>query len=281
MRFLIIDGYPKPSREELEAAGMPAAWRLFDRMLKRHVPDANADVIFPADVEDLHDVAGYSGILWTGCNLCLHGASDPRVERQITLAKNAFAAGVPQFGSCWAVQIAAVAAGGRVAANPRGREVGITRKIRLTEAGRRHPMYEGKPDVFDGFISHLDEVVEIPKGGTLLAGNDFTAVQAMEVRHLEGTFWGLQYHPEYRLGEMARLILARREPLRREGFFASDEEVDTHVAALEALDREPDRKDLRWCLAIDDDVLDEDRRQVEFRNWLRVCVGLQPAALAR
>ena len=52
------------------------------------------------------------------------------------------------------MQMAAVAAGGEVRKNPHGREMGFARKLRLTAEGRVHPMYEGKPDVFDGFISH-------------------------------------------------------------------------------------------------------------------------------
>jgi GMP synthase (glutamine-hydrolysing) len=37
---------------------------------------------------------------------------------------------------------------------------------------------------------------------------------------------------------------------------------------MEALYREPDRKDLRWLLAIDDDVLSDELRHCEFVNWL-------------
>jgi len=62
------------------------------------------------------------------------------VRGQLDLARAAFAARVPSFGSCWAAQIAVVAAGGIVRANPRGREMGIARKIALTPEGRGHPM---------------------------------------------------------------------------------------------------------------------------------------------
>lgn len=93
-------------------------------------------------------------------------------------------AGLPQYGSCWAAQIAVAAAGGHCAKNPRGREMGIARKIALTPEGRAHPMFEGKPSVFDAFTSHNDEITHIAPGGLDLAGNDFTAVQAVAVRHL-------------------------------------------------------------------------------------------------
>ena len=48
----------------------------------------------------------------------------------------------------------------------------------------------GKPDVYDGFIMHLDEVVTLPPGATLLAVNDHTHVQAIEVKHQNGTRQG-------------------------------------------------------------------------------------------
>lgn len=92
--------------------------------------------------------------------------------------------GVPQYGSCWAAQIAVAAAGGHCASNPRGREMGVARKIALSPEGRSHPMFEGKPSVFDAFTSHNDEVTHLPPGGIALGGNDFTTVQAVAVRYL-------------------------------------------------------------------------------------------------
>lgn len=271
MRYLIVDGYPEAARQELQTAGASSGGQLFERMLRRRAPQAESLICYPSDDESpwtSERLAGFSGVLWTGCSLCVHQQGDPRVERQVALCQAAFEAGIPQFGSCWAVQVAAVAAGGRVAANPRGREMGLARKIALTPEGRAHPMYRGKPSVFEAFICHLDEVVEIPEGGTLLASNSFTHVQALEVRYLQGTFWGLQYHPEYTVGEMARLAHARRPALVREGFFPDLAAADHYVARLEALQSDPQRRDLRWELAIDDDVLDEDVRQCELINWL-------------
>ena len=40
--------------------------------------------------------------------------------------------------------VVTVAAGGVVRANPKGREIGVGRRIALTRAGRDHPMYAGK-----------------------------------------------------------------------------------------------------------------------------------------
>jgi GMP synthase (glutamine-hydrolysing) len=185
------------------------------------------------------------------------------------MVDHAYEAGIPQFGSCWGVQIAVYVAGGDVKANPKGREMGVARKVFLTEAGRCHPMYEGKAPVFDGLVSHDDEITRLPECATLLASNDFTSVQAVEVKYKNGIFWATQYHTEYDIHEIARLILAREQKLTKQGFFQSHEDLIRLVNELETLFTNPSRKDLRWRLAIDDDLLCDHIRQLEFVNWLK------------
>jgi GMP synthase (glutamine-hydrolysing) len=274
LKFLIIDGYPKASRDEFDVAGMKHAWQLYAEMLKRHLREAECAVWFPSDEATPPDGEGpehYAGVLWTGCNLTIYHDED-RVKRQIEYAKKSYEAGTPAFGTCWGLQMAAAAAGGTVEPNPRGREMGLARKIHLTEAGQSHAFLAGKPFVYTGFISHLDHVTKLPPGATLLASNDFTEVQAIAVEHGKGAFWATQYHPEYNLHEVARLFVAREAKLLREGFFENHEALLTQVDKFEKLYTEPQRKDLRWQLDIDDDVLDDDLRQVEFRNWIEQLV---------
>jgi GMP synthase (glutamine-hydrolysing) len=275
IRLCIINGYPKPNREVLTRAGMCGADELYVRVLKKLMPDVRMETLFIADLDtslpDARQAEGYDGFIWTGSNLTIY-EDDPRVTRQIEFSRLIFGIGRPQFGSCWGLQMAAVAAGGEVRKNPRGREMGFARKLRLTAEGRRHPMYEGKPDVFDGFISHLDEVTRLPNGGVLLATNEHTRVQALEVRSGNGVFWATQYHPEYELAEMARLIVARADPLIKEGFFADRAALEAKVQRMEALASDPSRKDLRWDVAVGDDILDDQIRQCELRNWVRKMV---------
>jgi len=272
LRFLIIDGYAKQSRDELEAAGMKTAFQLYDDMLKRQLPGAASTVWFPSDNPTPPGGLGpahYRGILWTGCNLTVYHHDDVRVTRQIEFARRSYADGTPSFGTCWGIQIAAVAAGGEVAANPRKREMGIGRNIMLTAKGAKHPFLAGKARVYSGFVSHLDEVTRIPRGAVHLASNDFTNIQALAITHKKGTFWGLQYHPEYDLHEMGRLIIAREPKLLPEGFFSDHNALIAYVAQLEELHQNPGRKDLRWQLGIDDDLISADVRQIEFANWIK------------
>ena len=276
LRFLIIDGYPKDSRDELQQAGMKLAWKLYADMLVQHLSQAVYDVLLPSDpganMPSTTDLQSYAGIIWTGCNLSISDTENRTVSSQIELAKRAYEVGVPSYGSCWGIQMAAVAAGGEVKPNPKGREMGLARKIHQMPEAYNHPMFEGKPRVFEGFVSHDDMVTQIPPGGTLLACNSFASVQALAVTHKNGTFWATQYHPEYDLHEMARLIVAREEKLIAAGFFGDHEDLAELVDRMEALAAKPDRKDLRWQLAIDDDVLSDSIRQCEFANWLNKLV---------
>jgi GMP synthase (glutamine-hydrolysing) len=276
LRFVIIDGYSPQSRANLEKAGMALAWKLYADMLLQHQADAVYDVLLPSDpgfvFPQMQDLEAYAGIIWTGCDLSINDTDNPSVSGQIRLAQQAYEVGVPSFGSCWGLQMAVVAAGGCVEPNPRGREMGLARKIALTPEGVAHPMYEGKPAVFEGFISHDDMVTDMTAPCIRLAGNDFTHVQAVTVTHKNGSFWATQYHPEYNLYEMARLIVAREEKLIRFGYFRGHDDLVDLVKRMEALAAEPKRKDLRWQLVIDDDVLDDSIRQCEFVNWLNKLV---------
>jgi len=271
-RFLVVDGYTKAAREELQVGGASIAADLYVDMLRKNAPSgAECDVIFPADpgvkLPEGESVKEYDGVAWTGCSSCVF-SGEPDVEAQIAFARECYCQGVPGFGSCWAAQIAVVAAGGEVALNPNGREMGIAREISLTEAGRAHPLYKGKPDVFDAFTSHDDQVTVLPSGSVLLSGNDFTRVQSVVVKH-EGTeFWGLQYHPEYDLHEMARLMFCRLKKLIRLGFFKDEAEGLAHIDQLEALHDDTNRDDISKVLNLKSDVMDESLRTVEARNWI-------------
>ena len=272
LHFLVIDGYRRDGRESLVAGGATTAGKLYERMLLGCRPDASVDILYPADpgsaLPEGAALAAYDAIAWTGSSLTVHDGGDPAVRPQIELARAAFEAGIPSFGSCWAAQIAVVAAGGRCAVNPRGREMGIARKITLTDDGRAHPLYIGKPRVFDAFISHEDEITHLPSGALSLAGNAFSGVQAVCVTHGRGTFWAVQYHPEYDLHELARLTHARMDRLVGMGLFADAEAARDYVGKLETLHQDPSRRDLAWLLGIDDDVMNEDVRQIEVRNWI-------------
>jgi GMP synthase (glutamine-hydrolysing) len=282
LTLCVINGYPRANRQVLAEAGVTQADELYLNFLRRYVPAGRFETLYVADL-DVGLPAGtaltsYDAFIWTGSNLTIYH-DRPEVTRQIELCRAIFEAGVPQYGSCWGVQMAAVARGGEVRKNPNGREWCIAREITLTEAGRSHPLYTGKPGRFDGFIMHLDEVSRVPEGGTVLATNRHTPVQSLAVRHPDGgEFWATQYHPEYNLYEMARLLIARKKPLTEEGFFREEAEVERYVERLTALSQHPDDTALRQELKIGSDILGSEIREAELRNWLHHLVVPQMQA---
>ncbi len=271
LSICILNCYPRHSRERFDRTNVGHPHDMYMRFLRSYVPDAHVDVVFAADLDQELPagaaLTSYDAFIWTGSDLTIY-EDDPRVRRQIELARAIYKAGVPAYGSCWGIQMAAVAAGGEVQHNPNGREWGIARAIQRTEDGRRSLLLKGKPDVYDGFIMHLDEVTRIPSGGKWLATNEHTRVQALEVHYLNGTFWATQYHPEYDLYEMGRLIAARATPLVREGIFPDKEAVRTYAEKMKQLYQHPDDQALRRELDVGEDILDPAIRQQELRNWM-------------
>ncbi len=273
LKICVINGYPAANRKVLDESGVAQADDLYKDFFKWHTPNAQLDTLYIADLDAAlpsgTNINSYDGYAWTGSNLTIYHHDDPRVTRQIEFCRAVFDAGVPQTGSCWGVQMAAMAAGGTVEKNPKGREWSIARDIQLTDAGKNHPLYRGKPEKFDGFIMHLDIVSRIPNDGAVhLATNAHSYVQALEVKCGKGTFWGIQYHPEFNLDAMARLLIARKEPLTKEGFFKAENEVETLANKMIELYKNPQSQELRKALNVGDDVLTREIRQQEFRNWV-------------
>ena len=161
-----------------------------------------------------------------------------------------------------------MAAGGVVRRNPKGREVGFGRRIRATPEGARHPMYAGKPAVFEAMTVHLDEVETLPEGAQLLANNDHSQVQAATFRAGRASCWGVQYHPEYPFREMAAIFRRLRPSLVAEGFFMDEDEEAAFIADLEHFEREPANASLAWRHGIDGGVIAREFRTLEVANWI-------------
>jgi GMP synthase (glutamine-hydrolysing) len=272
-RFCIVNCYPAASRENFDRSDVGHPHDLFRDFLRREAPNATTEIVYVADPDFTQpsgtSIDDFAGFMWTGSDLTVYHTDDPRVDAQITFAKALMEAGAICWGSCWGIQLASLVAGGEVAANPRGREWGIARDITLTDAARTSPMLAGKPAVFDAFVMHLDEVTRLPQGTPLLATNTHTPVQAAVIERGAAAFWSAQYHPEYNLHEMGRLIAARAKALVREGFFADEAAVAAHAARMKELAADPARADLRAELDVGDDIIDPQIRELELRNWLR------------
>jgi GMP synthase (glutamine-hydrolysing) len=270
-RLLVIEGNsPQTMALHVAAGGVPASQGYSD-LLRELLPGASVDICYPGDpaavLPEGQSLEGYDGVAITGSALHIYNGG-AEVDRQIDLARTLLDTGTPVFGSCWGLQVVTVAAGGSVRRNPKGREIGFGRSIRLTEAGRKHPMYAGKRDVFNAPTVHFDEVEVVAPGMTVLASNEVSEVQSAEIRTNGSTAWGVQYHPEYPLCELAVITRRIGIGLIEEGFFADTADINTFAEDLDALDKNPEDKRLAWRHGISKNVLDKKLRTIEVANWI-------------
>ena len=271
-RVLIIDGYPKRVREKLVEDGATVAAALYTNTLKACRDDISCETVYAADLDSTLPAGvaleDFDGAVWTGSVVSVRDTEDSSVRRQIDFTRAVFDAGVPGFGSCFAIQIATVAAGGSVIHNPKGREVGIGLGLALTEAGRVHPVFEGRAPVFEAAMIHEDMVSTLPTGGVVLAENDMAPIQAATFPAGRSVFTGVQYHPEFHAAELGAILWRQRKALVREGFYPDFDAVRAVADDMIDLHKDPARADLRKKTGITDDLLDDTIRLTEVRNWV-------------
>jgi GMP synthase (glutamine-hydrolysing) len=269
-RILVIDGNVAEIRARQKAALGYDSGTGYAQALRRIDPSLKVDIVLAADSKPAFPaglgLASYDGVTMTGSALNIYNGGAP-VTRQVELVKAVFAAGMPFFGSCWGLQVAVTAAGGEVRANTRGREFGFARRILLTEAGRAHRMFAGKPATFEAPTVHRDEIVSLPPNAVTLATNEM-GLQAAAFTHGRGTFWGVQYHPEYDYLDIAVAAERYGGTLVNEGIFSDEQAVGAFASDLRALQATPADAALLWKHGLGPVMQDAALRLVEIRNWL-------------
>ena len=269
-RILVIDGNVAAMRARQAAAVGYDSGMGYVRILTRLMPQLRIDIVRPGDAEpELPPGAAlvdYDGAVMTGSALNIYDGG-AAVERQVDLVRAVFAAGVPFFGSCWGLQVAVTAAGGVVERNPLGREFGFARRIRLSEAGRAHPLYAGKPAVFEAPTIHRDSIATLPRDAVALASNEM-GLQAAAFVAGRSTVWAVQYHPEYDFIDIAAAGERYGTALVRDGLFADEAALRAFAADLRQLHANPDDAPLAWKHGLGPSMTDESLRLAELRNWL-------------
>ncbi len=275
-RFLVAESEPPEARAARRESVGRSAGETYVENLRDLAPGARCDRVKPADpgaeLPGGEALAGYDAVFLSGSPLHLYEET-PETRREVAFMRAVFASGTPAFGSCAGLQVATVAAGGTVRPGARGREAAFARRVTPTPEGGGHPLLRGRPPAFDAPAIHTDEVETLPDGATLLATNRLTPVQAVEIRYGAGLFWGVQYHPEITLAEVAAALRRQARELIEDGLARSPADVEAHADAIEALHREPERRDLAWRLGLDEEVTDPRRRTTELRNFIEHLVG--------
>ena len=270
VRFLIAESETAEQRESRRRTAGCSSGESYAATLRAIVPAAACDIVRPHETGPASDLrqplASYDAVFLSGSPLHVYDET-PETRRQVTFMRAVFASGTPSFGSCAGLQVAVAAAGGRVAKAAR-HEIGFARRIASSAAGAAHPLLAGRPPVWDALSIHSDAVQALPEGSVLLAGNALCPIQAAEIRHGDAVFWGVQYHPELTIAEIAAAMRRQVADVVEAGLAASLAAAEQQIALVDALGAEPGRRDLAWRLGVDDQTTDPARRQRELRNFI-------------
>ncbi len=114
---------------------------------------------------------------------------------------------IPMLGICFGHQLLAVAFGGKVAANPRGIEVG-TKKIFCSRYAEFDRLLNSSYPSFKAQVSHVESVLKLPENTVVLAYSEQEPNQAFRIGK---NIWGLQFHPEFDAGIIRKLIVSKAE----------------------------------------------------------------------
>ncbi len=155
---------------------------------------------------------GFAGVIVTGSGAMV---TDRLAWSEATAdwLREAAHAGLPLLGICYGHQLIAHALGGEVGWHPDGREMGTVEIERLAPSND-DPLFAGLPERFAAQATHLQSVLRIPEGATLLARSDHDPVHAFR---WGDAVWGLQFHPEFSATHMQGYVRARRIAMQREG----------------------------------------------------------------
>ncbi|MCL4354859.1 glutamine-hydrolyzing GMP synthase, partial [Patescibacteria group bacterium] len=124
-----------------------------------------------------------SGIILSGGPSSVYQKNAPLIDPGI------FSLGVPVLGICYGLQATAKALNGKVV--PGRKEYG---PAKLQMKSSNWPILEGLPKSFIVWMSHGDEVVELPKGFEAIGSTD--DVKNAFVGDIKNRIFAVQFHPE-------------------------------------------------------------------------------------
>lgn len=152
------------------------------------------DIRRPYEGEPLPESAAeHDGLLILGGHMGVNeDATHPWLTTVKALVREAAELRTPTLGVCLGHQIAAVALGGTVRANPRGRQQGLL-PVTWTHTAADDPLLRNLATPRRGVHWNHELVTEPPSDTTVLACTEHGELQAAR---FASTVWGVQFHPE-------------------------------------------------------------------------------------
>ncbi|TSC98830.1 MAG: GMP synthase (glutamine-hydrolysing) [Candidatus Peregrinibacteria bacterium Greene1014_49] len=157
--------------------------------------------IYPCDI-DPKKLKGVAGIILSGGPQSVYEKGSPKADTGI------FDLGVPVLGLCYGHQWMAQALGGKVAP-AKVKEYGRTsvRKSQIANRKSQIDLFQGFPEVWTVWMSHGDEVAELPAGFMRIASTKDCVNAAM--MDSERRLYGIQWHNEVTHTEHGMEVLKR------------------------------------------------------------------------
>ena len=169
-----------------------------------------------------------------GHGIIVSGSAGPVFEKKewipalLALLRSAHEANSWILGVCFGHQALALAIGGTVTFNPRGREMG-TVPVYLTREGEASPLFRGFASGDMANLVHRTHVARMPKGAARLAFNQMTSTQAFQL----GRSFGVQPHPEFTPAELRGLTsLYGRILTGKEHFLDDREHLENFISSF-------------------------------------------------
>ena len=169
----------------------------YNQLIVRRIRDLSvyAELIHPDDfnMNQTDDILGF----------ILSGGPNSVYEKDApSLPKGLLELGLPILGICYGMQLLAHHLGGKVEGSHK-KEYGLTEMNILKQS----PLTQGLPDRFNVWMSHGDQVTELPEGYVGIASSETTPYAMM--MNDDQSIFGIQFHPEVRHSEYGITILDR------------------------------------------------------------------------
>ncbi|MDP2649753.1 MAG: glutamine-hydrolyzing GMP synthase [bacterium] len=136
------------------------------------------------------------GLILSGGPSSVYAKNAPTIDSQV------FQLGIPILGICYGLQLMAKLVGGKVV--PGKKEYGPA-QLKFKVQSSKFKVVEGLPQEFTVWMSHGDEVVELPEGFEILGSTE--SVKHAFVGDESKKIYGVQFHPEVEHTENGLQIL--------------------------------------------------------------------------
>lgn len=135
-------------------------------------------------------------------------------------------------------------------------------------------MPDGRPTTWTAAPArHSSVVILLPPGGCSLAASPDTPIEAVENRHGNSTFWGVQYDPELSLGENAASTAHQANDVFDRGLARNPGKADPMAAQLRDRDAVPTRVGIAWQLDLNGEIALFEHRSCEIESFQKTVVA--------